>query len=195
MKQRCLIVEFMTNAIIFTPPRTGRNFLQRGFEYCSGVLIESNNSNTNLELEHFDSVISIVRDPKEVIASLSTMIKEKEGVTFTNDVRAAENVYNSFMQVIVNSNNLIYKYSDLTNNTNRLFENIGKKLNININRPYDHLAVLEIMERFEKNNVFGYKRTFTTYDRYKESMSIIDILDLSQSYYLYNVALDKSQSL
>ncbi len=195
MKQECLIAEFMNSVIIFTPPRTGRNFLQMGFNHCTQFWIETNNSDSNLDLSNFEYVLSIARDPKESVASLSTMIKEKEGVSLLQDIQSAMNKYNDFMRAIQNNNLIIYKYDDLVNKTDKLFSDIAQRLNVKINKKYDYFEMLDIMLDFEKNNIHGYKKTFTNEPRYQDVLKIINSLDFTESYALYNDAISRSVEL
>lgn len=181
--------------IIFTPPRTGRNFLQMGFHHCTDLWIETNNSDKDLDLSKFKLVFSIARDPKESISSLATMIKEKPGISLENDIQSATNKYNDFMLQIIKNNTVIYKYLDLTNQTNKLFNDLAVRVGTTMKKKYDYDEVLEIMLNFENTNVHGYKKTFTKEKRFMDVVNKISAIDLSKSYDLYEIAMSTSVKL
>lgn len=185
----------MNNYLIFTPPRTGRNFLQMGFNYCTSFWIESNNSDSNLDLTQFDMVFSIARDPKDSVASLSAMIKDKPNVSLLQDIQSALNKYNDFMKKINDNDVYLYNYNDLINNTENIFYDIAKKINVKIKKQYDYQEMFNIMMDFEKNNVHGYKKTFTKEQKYQDVLRVIDKIDFNNAYKLYNQALNKTIKL
>lgn len=177
------------SAIIFTPPRTGRNFLHIGLGHLTHVWLESNNSNYQKDLSNFEKIISIARDPKDSVVSLSTMIKEKDGVSVLDDIGAAVKIYNNFMKRINDLDCYVYKFDDLKNNPEKVFFNISQLLNVEVINPYDKTTIDDLMDDFDKNNTHGYKKTFINTDKYNTVNKIVNDADLSDSYKLYNIAI------
>lgn len=185
----------MNKTLVFTPPRTGRNLLHIGFLYCTKVSLQTNNSEPNLNLSPYNLVFSIARDPKDSVASLSTMIKEKPDVSLMQDIQSATNHYNSFMETIKNNDVVIYKYDDLVNKTKIVFYDVAKRMNVDIEKEYDSNNILEKVMEFDNNNPFGYKKSFVGSPRYLEVMKNIDEIDFTMSYSLYNDAISRSVKL
>jgi len=195
MKQGCLIVEFMTNTIIFTPPRTGRIFLLCAFQELTGVWLESENSNHQRILNDFEFKIGLAKDPKKTIASLSTMIKEKDNVPIIKDVESAMTTYNNFMLSLINKDVRIYDHNDLRNNTEKMLMNIILTTKSAQIKKYNYDSIIKRLDNFEKQNQHGYLKTFTDKERYLVVNNIINDLNLSESYDLYSKALSKSIKL
>lgn len=185
----------MNNYLLFTPPRTGRNFVQISLFYCTKFWLESNNNDYDLDLTQFDKVFSIARDPKKSIASLATMIDSDNSSLQDDNIKSAIFKYNNFMKTINNSNVIIYKYDDLANNTSKLLIDLSRKVKRVMMLPYDSIEVNKLVQKFEKENPYGYKQTFTNDKKYNKILIKLESIDLSESYLLYNEALEKSVKL
>lgn len=185
----------MSNYLLFTPPRTGRNFMQVALFYSTKFWLESNNSDYDLDLTQFDKVFSIAKDPERTIASLATMIDNGKNLLQKNNIENAIFKYNSFMNSINNNNVIIYKYDDLVNNTEKVIIDLSQRVNAEIMIKYDNIEINKLMQKFEIENPHGYRQTFTSDQRYDKILAATRLFDLSQSYLLYNQALEKSVKL
>lgn len=127
------------NLLLSTYPRSGQHFFRNYIKQ----IIEVPHMPVKFEWSHdllfkdFDSIITVIRDPKEAFASYITMTLHYEDVSplrksqpISFYVEAAKLEYMAFSSYALNKINYIYKYNDVINNIDDVIVNLIVKLNL-----------------------------------------------------------------
>lgn len=173
------------------PPRSGRIFLCCSMFDFLGIWPETNNTSADIDLSTFKYVFGIVRDPIDSICS--TVAMTNSGSTLHNDINAAIQKYNSFAEVMIKENIIIYKFDDLKNKTEKVLRDIADIMSINIEKEFDYNSIIKKLDSFEKDNPHGYKKTFSNTNKYELAEQVVLGTDLNYTYSLYNKLLHKAE--
>lgn len=171
--------------ILSTYPRSGSHLLGGHIRTKMPDLRYSLVSTHKHIYEQGSYLISILRDPIDVMASKLTMDihYERDGKTLEWCFIEAKKQYLSFFHHIIKNASLLIKYEDLINNMDKVLEAISKNLGVPI---VDGV----VPQTVDKPDVFHLASSKTSHV-YQECYQFILQQDMSDFYEVYNKALSK----
>lgn len=179
------------NISMVTYPRSGKNWL---YWYIS------NNTNLKINFTHYfdfddsdedyelykkifsDSIITMVRDPIECIASINTMEKS---------VRVQERIdsYIDHYKFVLKNAKMFFLFEDLKSNTNKIVSHICEEFNGTMNvvsESFDDYKEWHLKTQDSRKLVSSKND-----EEYRKNVELVKGLDLSEHYKLYNLAKEK----
>jgi len=167
--------------VLATTPRTGSHYLmQLILQKTSGTTI----TKTHILTKEHKNIITIARDPKDTILSNAVMnahAGQWKDYNFSGFVKD----YIEMCTLLYNQADIIIDYNDLVNHPDEVVKSLAKAIGIEYTgRPY--------LETLEDNPDVGYIVSSTSSILHPMIEPLMDTLDLSKAYDIYNKMLSRA---
>jgi len=179
----------MLTLTIATFPRSGQHFLKEHLKRRMPVQLDFTHE-INLNNNH---TLTIVRNPINCISSWAAMVQhfyendsDDESV-FIYNIERAKLKYKNFYEYIIKDVEIVIDYNFLNTHIDDIINYIGKKINV-VPVLYDPNTSFIVRDEVENQHVASSKKL----KAYEISSKIINKMDMSEEFELYNQSLKKS---
>ena len=170
--------------ILVTTPRTGSNYLFQ-------LILQKSHKVQVLKSHDIPKsnrqIITIARDPKETILSNAAMMAHS-GIWNNNDFSGLINNYIKDCNALYKKAKIIIDYNDLINHPEETVQALLKRM-------YVKYVDNEYVDRLDNNQKVGYLVSSQTSIYYHMLEPLMDTLDLSEAYEIYNKMISKAMPL
>ena len=181
------MVSKMHKAIILhTFQRTGRNFIQNAVHQLSGVWIDSSQVLDFAKYEDYDRIMTVVRNPLECIASLSTMsMRYHPDQSVQENTKSASNGWLKFHTELGTFKNICLDFEELENSFEPFIKKVMHISRVEQIKEFSDIDMDQVMKKYEEKEKHGFVITEKNNPSYSEVLDHVKSLDLTKHINVY----------
>lgn len=181
------MVSKMHKAIILhTFQRTGRNFIQNAVHQLSGVWIDSSQVLDFAKYEDYDRIMTVVRNPLECIASLSTMsMRYHPDQSVQQNTKSASDGWLKFHTELGTFKNICLDFEELENSFEPFIKKVMHISRVEQIKEFSDINMDQVIKTYEEKEKNGFVITEKNNPSYSEVLDHVKSLDLTKHINVY----------